>query len=193
MNDQSTYEQYYQTWIKTHLNKILLFSFIAISTGFIIEIRHYIQYQHQEKAQVLFEDYLDTAQQKNLTLLKKHYPKHVQTHLSLLMNAKDTYEENNIDQTIDNFEFILQHSKHAAIRYITTHRLASVYKQQGELEHSRRLLASIQNPDAYTQALLALSTEDSAERDALLDKASIHASPYIKRLLAVIQHDMITQ
>lgn len=189
-NEQDIYELYYQSWIKRHLRKILLSAFIITTIGFVIEMRAYIQNQHLTQAQTLLESYLESPSDKTALNLKNNYPDYTQTHLVLLLEAKQAYLAENTDLAISHLNFVKTHSQDPGISRIATYRLSSLYQQQDNLIKSKSVLKDLSDP--YSKLQLALSEKDPQARfEKLNDALDSHPSPYVNDLIATAHNDNI--
>jgi|GEM_PF-6121992 predicted negative regulator of RcsB-dependent stress response len=189
MNDQTTYELYYQAWIKQRLNKILLGVFIAITFGFIFELNGYIQNKHQNQAQVLFEQYHETANSETASYLTKTYPAYIQTHLVLFLEAKNAFDSGDTEKAIEHLEFIQSNSKDTGIQKIAIYRLCYIYIEQHQNEKARSLLAQYKD-DSHAQLQLALTESDPKIRSDILDNAlEMSESRYLDNMIITAQHD----
>lgn len=194
MNDQDIYEQFYQSWIKQHLRKILTTAGIIVFAVGVWEANNYYHARQQEKAQILFEEYLALPKDQIVDRLRAEHPDNMQTQLVLLLEAKKNFEDNDIDQTIENLSFVTKHAGDEGIQHLAAYRLAMVYRHTNRQQAAQTLIESLPNPGGYAQLQQALSLpEYSTERMESLQTALENSeSNYVSQLIAIAQHDNIT-
>lgn len=194
MDNQDIYEQFYQSWIKQHLKAILsIAAFLVLAAG-IWEANHYYRGQQQMSAQILFENYLSSPKEEIVNRLQSEYPYYIQTHLVLLMDAKDHFETENYTQAIEKLSFVTEHANDEGLQHLAAYRLSMIYRELDQVEQARAVIENLENPDGYAklQQALSLPTQSTERMEQLQTAFNESSSRYVSELITIAQNDNIT-
>lgn len=193
MQDDHSYEQYYQSLIKLHMRKIITMVSLLIVGGIAYEVKGYYDEKSHIVAQTKFEIYLEKRDPDIAASLQKTHPYATQTQLTTLIEAKHLYDDGKYQDTANLLGFVINHAQDESIKNIAAYRLSTLYRHTGNIEQAQSVLKLIKKDSAYSALLTALTLPaHSDERMEKLNEAlMLSPTPYEHQLIAIAQHENI--